>query len=346
MQGHLLKPQERKFIEEARKNTSDKKAYMKLSVLVLLDEGFSQEVVSTALGISLGTVSNCKQKYECDGLSKYLDKHYAPYQGKLDAKQLVLLEQEVEKGLYTTCFEVTEWVKREFNISYKESGIRGVLSKLGFVYKKTTAVPGGLEVKEQDTYLKQLEPFLTETPAADEVVLFMDAVHPQHNTRSDYAWIKRGTKKEIRSNTGRNRMNINGAMNALQPEEVTVVESECINAQSTQELFEKLLRKYPGKKTIYIIADNAKYYSNATLREWIEKNPKIKLLHLPPYSPNLNLIERLWKFMRKKVINLHYYPQFDEFKQAIRDFFENIQQYKDELRSLITPNFQRFSQTA
>ena len=345
MQGHFLKPQERKFVEEARGNTSDKKAYMKLSVLVLSDEGYTQEAVSTALGISLGTVNNCKQKYECDGMLKYLDKHYAPYQGKLDAKQLLLFEQEVEKGLYTTCFEIIEWVKREFGIIYSESGIRGVLAKLGFVYKKTTSVPGGLDVKEQDTYLKQLEPFLTETPAANEVVVFMDAVHPQHNTRSDYAWIKRGTKKEIRSNTGRNRMNINGAMNALQPEEVTVVESESINAQSTQELFEKLLKKYPEKELIHIIADNAKYYTNTKLREWLKENPRINLLYLPPYSPNLNLIERLWKFMRKKVINLHYYPKFDEFKQAIRDFFENTQQYKDELRSLITPNFQRFFQT-
>ena len=129
----------------------------------------------------------------------------------------------------------------------------------------------------------------------------------------------------------------------ISPEDVTVVEADCINAQSTQLLFERLLEKYRDKETIWILADNARYYTNAALKEWLAINTKIKLIHIPPYSPNLNLIERLWKFMRKKVINLKYYPKFEEFKGAVFDFFKNIEQYKYELKTLITPNFQRFS---
>lgn len=124
-------------------------------------------------------------------------------------------------------------------------------------------------------------------------------------------------------------MNINGAMNAHQPEEVTIVESDTINAQSTQALFEKLLEVYSDKDDIYIVADNARYYTNAALKKWLEEHPKIKILHLPPYSPNLNLIERLWKFMRKKVIDSQYYAKFDDFKAAIWNFFTHIRQYKD-----------------
>lgn len=342
MKNCFLSPPDRIFLEEARANTSDKVAYMKLSVLVLLDEGLTQEMISTFLGIGLGTVNKCKKKYDSDGLDGYLDRHYVPYQGKLDAEQLVLLEEEVIHATYTNCAQIIEWISKHLGVDYCESAVRSILKKLGFVYKKTMSVPGKADVAEQERFLQALEPFLAETEA-NEVVFFMDAVHPQHNTRSDYAWIKRGTNKEIPTNSGRKRININGAMNAHQPDDVVVVEAESINAQATQELFEKLLTKHADKEKIYVLSDNARYYANADLKEWLQQNPKIQLLHLPPYSPNLNLIERLWKFLRKKVINLHYYPTFDEFRKAIHEFFANLKQYKEELKTLMRPNFQRFS---
>lgn len=344
MQGRFLSQPDRDFLEEARANTRDKLAYMKLSVLVMLDEGLTQEMISTLLGIGLGTVNKCKQKYESDGLDGYLDRHYVPYQGKLDTDQLERLEREVERNIYTNCMQIASWIRTELGISYSESAVRNVLKKLDFVYKKTTSVPGKANVDEQEVFLKQLEPFLAET-APNEVVYFMDAVHPQHNTRSDYAWIKRGVKKEVPTNSGRQRINLNGAMNAHIPDEVEVVEAAIINAQATQELLEKLLKKNIDKERIYVLGDNARYYTNSELQEWLKQNPKIQLLHIPPYSPNLNLIERLWKFMRKKIINLHYYPTFEEFRRAIHDFFAQLKQYKEELKTLMTPNFQRFSAT-
>lgn len=342
MKKRLLSGADRAFVEEARANTRDKTAYMKLSVLVMLDEGHTQESVSIALGISLGTVNSCKQKYEDAGLDKYLDRHYVPYQGRLSDEQLAALEDELDKGLYGTCAQVKAWIERRFDLVYSESGVRAILSKLDFVYKKTELVPGKADLEEQSAFLEQMEPFLEEIEPEKEVVYFMDAVHPQHNTRPDYVWCKRGQTKAMPSNSGRRRLNINGAMNAHQPSEVHTVEAERINAQCTRELLEKLLARNPDKEQIFVFADNARYYYNKTLQNWLKDNPKIGIIHLPTYAPNFNLIERLWKFMRKKVTNLKYYPQFDAFKQAIRDFFLKIDQYKEELRSIMTPNFQRF----
>lgn len=343
MKNRLLDIPERLYVEEARATTGDKKAYMKLSVLVMLDEGHTQEVVATALGISSGTVHNCKSKYHKDGLAAYLDQHYVPYQGRLDDEQLSMLDQEVSSGLYRRCEEVAAWIEARFEIVYTPGAVRAILSKLGFVYKKTTQVPGGLDAAEQAGFLSELEPFIAEIEPETEVLYFMDAVHPQHNTRADYAWIKRGEQKQIKSNSGRRRVNINGAMNAHRPEEVQVVQADTINAQTTVELLEKLLQTNPDK-TVYVIADNARYYQNKELQTWLEDHPKLQLIHLPAYSPNLNLIERLWKFMRKKVVSLHYYDTFEAFKRAILEFFEKLHIYRDELVSLMAPNFQRFHQ--
>lgn len=342
MQNHLLSIPERVFVEEARANTRDKVAYMKLSVLVMLDEGLSQEMVSTLLGIGLGTVNNCKKKYDSAGLERYLDRHYVPYQGKLSDEQLAVLDLEVSNRLYGSCAEVGLWIKEKYGIIYSEGAIRAILAKLGFVYKKTSEVPGKVDIGQQEAFLKEMEPFMAEV-ADDEVIYFMDAMHPQHNTRADYAWIKRGEEHPIPTNCGRRRININGAMNAQQPEEVVIIEAESINAQATIALGEKLLEKHRDKAKIYVFCDNAPYYTCSLLREWLQKNPQLELLHLPPYSPNLNLIERLWKFLRKKVINLQFYPHFKDFRAAIFHFFANLKQYKEELHTLMQPNFQRFS---
>jgi len=342
MFGHLLTPEERLFVEELRGNTRDKGAYMKLSVLILLDMDKSYDEIEAILGIGRGSISNCRKKYESDGLEKYLDRHYVPYMGKLSEDNLKHLDSEVSTGMYCSTQEVREYILITFGIDYSLSAVRLILEKLSFVYKKTSEVPSNFDEAEQDAFLEQLLPFLGEI-GEKEAIFFVDAVHPQHNTRSTHAWIKRGEKKAVPTNSGRRRININGAMNAHKPQEVIVVEADTINAQATILLYEKIQANNLDKEQIFVIGDNARYYRNVELQAWLDKNPRIVQLFLPPYSPNLNLIERLWKFLRKKVINTKFYPTFEEFRRAILAFFENINGYKDELQTLITFNFQRLS---
>lgn len=343
MKHLLLSKEDRLTVEVMRLRTDDKTAYMKFSVLVLLDEGLTLEQTATLLGISSGTVSNCKKKYSTDGLDKYLDRHYVPYAGRLSAAQLDELEVEVDQGMYADSKQVAEWIKERFDEVYAPNSVRAILKRLGFVHKKALQVPGNLNPEEQEEFLVELEALLHDARTDEEAIYFADGVHPQHNTRASYVWAKKGKEKEIRSNTGRRRVNITGAVNFCDPSDVEIVEADCVNGQTTQQLFQKLLDKHPDKERIYILVDNAKYNYNNELLDWLSGHPKILLVYLPTYSPNLNLVERLWKFMRKKVINLNYYEKFEDFRAAILEFFQNIKQYKTELESLITPNFQRFS---
>ena len=340
MERKFLSKIERAFVEELRANTRDKSAYMKLSVLILLDMDEGYERIAEILGIGLGTVSNCRAKFEKEGLNKYLDTHYVPYCGKLSDEDLAQLDDAVSSGLFLTTQMVRAYIENHFGISYSLSAVLAILKKLDFVYKKTMSVPGKADVIEQEVFLAEMEPFLEEI-GADEAVYFTDAVHPRHNTKSDYVWAKRGEVKAVPTNTGRDKVNINGAMNAHKPEDVVIVEAERINSQATIALYDKIQQQNLDKKTIYIFCDNAKYYYNAELKAWLDKNPRVVQLFLPTYSPNLNLIERLWKFLRKKVVNTTFYPTFQEFRQAIRNFFANLANYKEELRSLMRHNFQR-----
>lgn len=101
----------------------------------------------------------------------------------------------------------------------------------------------------------------------------------------------------------------------------------------------EIRKDYPNSKTIYIFLDNAKYSRNYDVYEHAEKL-NIELVFLPPYSPNLNLIERLWKFFKKQIRKNKYYDTFEEFKKAIFEFFQNIEQYENELKTLLTLNFE------
>jgi len=165
----------------------------------------------------------------------------------------------------------------------------------------------------------------------------MDAVHPQHNPVLGYGWIKRGEDREVPSNTGRRRLNINGAVD-LERLEPVVRYDDTIDATSTIALFDQILLTYACAACIYIICDNARYYRSKAVQAYLQDS-RIKLVFLPAYAPNLNLIERLWKFFKKQVLYNRYYESFDEFRAACKDFFNNPQRYRGQLQSLLTENF-------
>ena len=117
-------------------------------------------------------------------------------------------------------------------------------------------------------------------------------------------------------------MNINGALE-VNDIEVTIYVDTFVNAQSTIKLVEKIEEKYEEADRIVMICNNARYYKSKLVQECL-KSSKIELLFLPPYAPNFNLIERLWRFMNKKVRDNKYYEKFSEFKIIIYSFLKTL----------------------
>ena len=247
---------------------------------------------------------------------------------------------------YSSAAAIVEYVKQTYAIEYSNSGMVQLLERLGFVYKKTKLVPGKADPEQQLEFLDEYRR-LKEEMGQDDKILFMDGVHPQHNPVSSYAWILQGQEKEIPTNTGRKRINVNGAVE-IENFDTIAREDERINAQSTIELLKQIEEAYPAAPSIYIIADNARYYRAQIVSEFL-KTSRIQFKFLPPYSPNLNLIERLWKFLKKKVINNCYYESYDIFRKTVMEFLENTAIHRDELATLLTENFEitgtQFSKT-
>jgi hypothetical protein len=122
--------------------------------------------------------------------------------------------------VFLSAKDVAAWVKERFDVTYTPSGMTALLHRLGFVYKKPKLVPG-----------------------KNDVICFMDAVHPQHNPVLGYGWIKRGRDHEVKSNTGRRRVNINGAIDLERLQPVARFD-DTINGQSTIALLPQLEQVY------------------------------------------------------------------------------------------------------
>ena len=168
----------------------------------------------------------------------------------------------------------------------------------------------------------------------------MDAAHFVHQAYLGMVWAPE--RIFIPSPSGRNRYNVLGALNAITKDIVTVNDDEYINGNSVCTLLAKLAAGKRNGVPITIVLDNAKYQRCAEV-EKCAKRLKIELLFLPSYSPNLNLIERLWRFVKKSCLYSKYYEVFTEFKQAIAECLENkTKEVRQELETLLTCEFQSF----
>jgi transposase len=300
---------------------------------LLFDKGYSQVQISEILLIDEDTVSNWFKRFKIShNTAAFLGDDYLPYQGKLNYQQTERVKHYVNENNIIDSKQIIEYIKEQFGITYSTSGIQYLMKALGFAYKQLTLFPSKADIEKQKQFEEQYHAF-RERLNEKEVLLFLDGVHPQHNTRASKAWIATGSVKYLKTNTGRARLNLNGVYNP-ENQEVIIREDETINAESNIRLFEAIEEHYENAECIYVIADNARYNRSNRLKEYL-KDSRIKMIYLPPYSPNLNLIERLWKFMRKKVINTIYYPEFKLFKEAILNFFNTIGQYKNELKQFI-----------
>jgi transposase len=337
MTEFILLQEEISRLKASHRAAKKKREADRIKTIILLGTGWTIREVVEALLLDDETIKNYLTRYKRGGLKALLNDSNKGYGGKLSKSAIEQLDNHLNENTYKRTQEIVSYVTKQFKVKYSISGMTDFLHRIGYTYKKSKLVPGKADAKAQEEFVEFYKE-LKETKGANDHIYFMDGAHPQHNSVAAYGWIKKGKVKELKSNTGRKRLNINGAIN-IENMSPVVGYSNSINAQSTISLLKKIESKHPNAESIYMICDNARYYRSQKVKEYLERS-KVKLVFLPPYSPNLNLIERLWKYFRKIVLYDKYYETFQEFKKACKSFFRCSKKYKEDISSLLAENFQ------
>jgi transposase len=238
-------------------------------------------------------------------------------------------------------------IREMTGINRSSQQIRVFMKRHELKFIKCGHIPAQADNDKQHQWVEtELKPVI-EAAQKDEVHLFFcDAAHFVLQPFLCSLWC--AFRVFIRASAGRNRINVLGAVNAITKEVIPMSNTTYITSTTLID-FLKLLKEKYADKPIAIVLDNARY-QHCFLVTTFAKSLGIHLLFLPPYSPNLNIIERLWKpacpvgrFTKKEILYGKYYEKPDLFHQAIENFFEGINQnFKSHLSTLLTLKFQFF----
>lgn len=174
----------------------------------------------------------------------------------------------------------------------------------------------------------------------DSVILFADVMHLIHQNFPGLCWGNQAFHPVAETNTGRKRLNIIGGYDPATYSLTHLTGEENCDAGRVIEYFELIYKKYSDYSEIYLIADNAKYFHAAKVSNRLDEHKKINIVFLPPYSPNLNLIERLWRFAKEKLVKNRYYKEYKTLRAKAFQFLNHVDEYVDELKTLMTEKFQ------
>lgn len=330
-----LTEQEKKDLIMQHKKERDRRVCDRIKAVLLRDKGYSYSQIAEILLLDDETVRRHIDDYH--KLQKLM-----PHNGGSDSKfnpgQAAQLMAHLETTTYLHAKEICAYVLETFGVTYTVSGMIKWLRQQGFRYKKPRGIPAKADAQKQADFIAKYHE-LKNSLKADEVILFGDSSHPQHQTKLAYGWIKKGTHRSEKMTACQKRINLIGAID-LEKHDIKYRQVDWVNTESLKAFVRQLCAAYPTMSTIHLILDNAGYHKSDEFLSFIATT-KVKIHYLPAYSPNLNPIERLWKIMHENTTYNRYYGKFSEFSTSILGFFENIGKYRSIIETRINDNFQK-----
>jgi len=340
-----LTDEERTELEHVlRQRKADGLIVRRANALLLLDDGIGAIEVARVLYLDVETVRGWRRHFIKHSLRFLYLSPYSKREGHLDFAQEAALKQHLTLHPPRSTNEVRVYISSQYGHFFSRSGAIKLMARLGFVYKKPKLLPLAANEDAQRNFIKQYNSLCNQL-MDDEVIVFGDAVHPEHQSRPAHGWFLHDSHPAITATSGRKRLNIHGVLN-LEDGLFQFVEAEKINADTTRQLLQKLERAYPSKRIIHVYLDNARYHHAKVLQPWLKAHERrIKLHFLPTYAPHLNPIERLWGVMHKHVTHNHHHAHFNDFTEAILNFFrKKLPKNWHKFRETVTDNFRVITQ--
>lgn len=317
----------------------------KMEVLWLKHHGETHERIATLAGVSRSSVQRYLSEFLAGGLEQLRRCPHAGQRSLLEEHR-VSLEDHFRQYPPRSVRDAQEVIRQRTGIRRGQTQVRRFLRRLGLEPRKVAAVPVPPKkapeehAREQRRFLdEELEPVLAEARAGRRDVYFVDASHFVFAAFLGWVWC--AVRFFVRAASGRKRYNVLGALHAVSHRLVRVANHTYINAESICALLRAVAAAGVGRP-ITLVLDNARY-QKCVLVQGLARSLGIQLLYLPSYSPNLNLIERVWRFVKKQCLRAAYHPTYEAFTAAIDKCLGELDTtHKKDMDSLLTHNFQMF----
>lgn len=279
--GRILRKETRKKLIHDHRDERNPRVRDRIKAVLAYDDGYNYTEIARILLLDDETIRRHIKDYKNN-------KKLAPENGGSDSHlnedQTEKLISHLEEKTYLHVKEICEFVLKEFCRVYTVSGMTKWLHHHNFNYKKPHAVPAKADKEKQAAFIEKYRE-LKNTIKPGEIILFSDSVHPQHQTKLAYGWIKKGVRKSEKMTACQKRVNIIGAIN-LATHHVEYKHVDWVNAESLKAFADQLCKVYSYASAIHLILDNAGYHKSKEFLKFIGTT-KIKIHYLPPYSPNL-----------------------------------------------------------
>lgn len=304
-------------LEQRHKSCKNRYECDRIKAVLLHSEGWSTSMISQALRLHETSINR--------HINDYIDNKLKPENGgsesALNEEQTVELIEHLETRTYHYVHEIIEHIKLTYGISYSVPGINKWLHRNEFSYKKPKGHPYRADKQQQLNFVRKYKR-LKKQLGSNEAILFMDSVHPTQATKLSYGWIRAGKTKKVYTSASRTRINLVGVINLKDPGNIQAFEYDTINGATISNFLTHVRAQYSSTGKIHLILDRAGYHRASEVKKTAKKM-NIKLHYLPPYSPNLNPIERLWKLMNEHARNNQFFKSAKDFRDALFDFFKN-----------------------
>src|SRR5215217_1154479 len=343
MKPIVLTAEQRKEIERRRKGTLDRRIYQRLTAVLAVASGKSREEVAELLGVSLSQLGEWLRVFRNEGLDALCSLLYKGDPGKLTPDQVARLKDEVAGGCFRNSDQIRHWVHKAFGVTYSPSGVKDMLRRVGVSYHKVTGFLWKANPDKQEAFVKKYQRQKAKARregAGHTRRYFVDACHPVWGLDLVYScWLLVGQRFLVGMGGGRKRLNILGAYCPDDQEYLDLrLTRDNINGEQFVNLLRLLRERHPETRRFILYLDNAAYYGKPVVVEWLKRHPEFRLEPVPPYSPNLNLIERLWRFLRQEAL-CRWHKTFEGMQAAVAAVLDHLDGYRDELTTLMVEQF-------
>ena len=328
-------------LEHHRDMQDDSRLKVRFFALLLLAKTSNVILVANVFGKSLKSVDNWYHQLKTKGIDSLNSFQYKPKTTYLKESQIEQLIKWVKETNPAKTKEVSSYIKEQFNVTYSIEAVRQLLKKKGLKVLRPKVIPGKPPTEEEQKEFIQKYENMKSSSEPGTVFLFGDGMHLHHQNIPGLCW---GDPKEppiLKTNTGRKRLNILGAYNPQLHSFVHLTGEENCDAVRAKLFFELILKAYANAPKIVLFLDNARYFKNEEIvNKWLKDNPRLQIEFLPAYAPNLNLIERFWRFVKEHLVRNTYYEKYQTFRATVFQFLNHIDKHVDELKTLMVEKFQ------